>query len=90
MTVIRLPSMVMGAPAPRWISRRSAAEDAVICHSSTQAARLSRTTRSISSISPQPVTFGMAAPFPRVSRAARGVEEGPRGPVSRGALGAPF
>lgn len=25
MTVIRLPSMVMGAPAPRWISRRSAA-----------------------------------------------------------------
>ena len=31
MTVIRLPSMVMGTPAPRWISRRSAAEDAVIC-----------------------------------------------------------
>lgn len=25
MTVIRLPSMVMGAPAPRWISRKSAA-----------------------------------------------------------------
>lgn len=52
MTVIRLPSMVMGAPAPRWISRRSAAEDAVIRHSSTQAARPSRTTSRSTSFAP--------------------------------------
>ena len=48
MTVIRLPSMVMGASAPRWISRRSA----VIRHSSTQAARPSRTTSRSTSFAP--------------------------------------
>lgn len=71
MTVIRLPSMVMGAPAPRWISRRSAAEDAVIRHSSTQAARPSRTISRSSEIASSSVSGVLSAERGRETSTSR-------------------
>ncbi|EEA89485.1 hypothetical protein COLSTE_02343 [Collinsella stercoris DSM 13279] len=48
MTVIRLSSMVVGAPVPYWISRSLAAEETVIHRPSTQAVPPRTTSRSTS------------------------------------------